>query len=132
MSNKVLTRALFSVWMMIITVLGIVPQSNEGIVVSSNVTVSGMEKHIVGYFVASLLWYYAYKRDSILFFLISGLLIFLYSVALEIVQIYLPYRAFNMYDIVANASGILFFILILIIYFQIIKRNNNRKLTNTA
>jgi hypothetical protein len=40
----------------------------------------------------------------------SGLLIFLFSVVLEVVQFYLPYRTFNVYDVVANGIGILFFV----------------------
>ena len=51
----------------------------------------------------------------------SGLLIFLYSVALEIVRFFLSYRTFNMDDIAANASGIFLFVVIWIIYFQVLK-----------
>jgi VanZ family protein len=51
----------------------------------------------------------------------SGFLIFLYSVTLETAQFFLPYRTFNMDDIAANASGIFLFVVIWIIYFQVLK-----------
>jgi VanZ family protein len=47
----------------------------------------------------------------------AGLLIFLFSVVLEIVQFYLPYRTFNVYDVVANGVGILSFFIIWMIAF---------------
>jgi len=53
--------------------------------------------------------------------LLSGLLIFLYSVALEIVQFLLPYRTFNIKDITANAYGVFIFDFIWIVYFQSLK-----------
>ena len=121
MSVKVIIRAMFIIWIMAITVLAVIPHSDDGIMVSSNLTTSGMEKHLIGYFMAALLCYYAFKRDGILFILMSGFLIFLYSVALEIVQFFLPYRTFNMDDIAANASGIFLFVVIWIIYFQVLK-----------
>jgi len=61
------------------------------------------------------------QRSEVVFILLSGLLIFLYSVALEIVQFFLPYRTFNMDDIAANASGVFLFVVIWIIYFQVLK-----------
>jgi len=61
------------------------------------------------------------QRSEVVFILLSGLLIFLYSVALEIVQFFLPYRTFNMDDIAANASGVFLFVVIWIIYFQALK-----------
>ena len=67
MSVKVKIRAMFIVWITAITVLAVIPHSDDGIMVSSNLTTSGMEKHLIGYFMAALLCYYAFKRDGILF-----------------------------------------------------------------
>ena len=47
------------IWITTITVLAVIPHSDDGIMVSSNATSSGMEKHIAGYFLAALLCYYA-------------------------------------------------------------------------
>lgn len=166
-----LTRAMFVVWIGTITVLAVVPHADDGIMVASNVTPSGMEKHIVGYFLATLLFYYGYwkkgagrkaqgvrclaqsrsrntgegakdrrKNDGIIkieggghpgemrsavvnefhragraegfYILVCGLVVFGYSVVLEGVQIFLPYRTFNPYDIFGNGIGVGAFCLI--------------------
>ena len=133
---------MFIVWITAITVLAVIPHSDDGIMVSGNLTTSGMEKQLIGYFIAALLFYYAYAkkedrgrrseirgqrtegeglRKRACYILLSGFLIFLYSVALEILQFFLPYRTFNMDDIAANASGIFLFVVIWIIYFQVLK-----------
>ena len=48
-------------------------------------------------------------RSKVTFIWMSGVLIFLFSVVLEVVQFHLPYRTFNVYDIVGNGIGILLF-----------------------
>ena len=64
MSGKSLIKAMFVVWIGAISVLAVVPHSDDGIMVASNVTSSGMEKHIVGYFLATLLFYYGCRRTD--------------------------------------------------------------------
>ena len=113
---NMLARLAFVVWIVTITVLAVVPHSDDGLMVSSNVTPSGMEKHIVGYFLATLLFYYGFKRKRVYFVWFSGLVIFGYSVALEFVQFFLPYRTFNPYDILGNGIGILIFVAIWMSY----------------
>lgn len=131
MNQSTFRKIPFIIWMIVITVLAVIPHADDGIMVSTNFTVSGMEKHIAGYFVAVLLCYYAYgkkenkgqrtkrqrsevgnQRAEVVFIFLSGLFIFLYSVALEVAQFYLPYRTFNVYDIVANGVGVLLFVAI--------------------
>ena len=48
---KMLVRLAFVAWLGAITVLAVVPHAEDGLMVKSNVTASGMEKHVVGYFV---------------------------------------------------------------------------------
>ena len=50
--------------MIVITVLAVIPHADDGIMVSTNVTSSGMEKHIAGYFLAALVCYYAYGKKE--------------------------------------------------------------------
>jgi hypothetical protein len=162
-----LIRLTFVAWIATITVLAIVPHADDGIMVTSNITPSGMEKHIGGYFLATLLFYYGYgrgagrkaqgvrclaqrrpstisrsygagkgakdrrKNDGIIKTEVSdqklkkriqktedfyiwwcGMVIFGYSVGLEFVQFFLPYRTFNPYDIVGNGIGVGVFCLI--------------------
>jgi len=94
MNMKLVKRALFIIWLMSITALSVLPYSKNGIV-SLKLTGSGMVLHFVGYFVASSLFYWAFRKDTLFSILISSFTIFLYSVVLEIVQYYLPYRTFN-------------------------------------
>jgi hypothetical protein len=42
-----LIRLVFVVWIVTITVLAVIPHSDDGLMVASNVTPSGMEKHVI-------------------------------------------------------------------------------------
>jgi len=59
------------------------------------------------------------RKGTFFSILISGFTIFLYSVVLEFVQLYLPYRTFNPVDIAANASGIAIFSLVWMVFRRI-------------
>jgi len=59
-----------------------------------------------------LLCFLAFDARNISFVVWAGLLIFLYSVILEVVQFYLPYRTFNVYDVVANGAGMVIFVIV--------------------
>ena len=130
MNRKLLLRPIFILWLLAITALSVMPNADNGVMEKSNLTPSGMEKHLIGYFFAALFCYFAYGSknseynikvskyktqqqtiygNEIFFILVSGLLIFIYSIALEIIQHFLPYRTFNVYDIIANGSGICLF-----------------------
>jgi len=55
-------------------------------------------------------------RKDIFIILLAGLLIFLYSIVLEVVQFYLPYRTFNVYDVVGNGVGVLLFVIVWMLF----------------
>jgi len=55
--------------------------------------------------------------------------IFGYSVVLEFVQFFLPYRAFNPYGILGNGIGILVFVAIWMGYSAIFSRKDVSSLT---
>jgi len=57
-----LIRLVFVVWVVTITVLAVIPHADDGLMVASNVTSSGMEKYVVGYFVGVFLLYYGYVK----------------------------------------------------------------------
>ncbi|HUT44033.1 MAG TPA: VanZ family protein [Desulfobacterales bacterium] len=67
------------------------------------------------------------RRSEVAFIWMSGLLIFLFSVVLEVVQFYLPYRTFNVYDVVANGIGIGTFCLISFVWTFYYKMNSHKK-----
>jgi len=105
------------IWALVVAALSVFPLPNTtDVLVSIKLTSSGFVMHCVAYSVGMLLCYWAFDRGDIPFILWSMLLIFLYSVILEIAQLYLPYRIFNPKDIVANALGIFFFFAIWQIY----------------
>jgi VanZ like protein len=111
MNHKTLIRIAFITWMTAITVSSVLPHGDDGIL-SYKLTGSGMVVHFVGYFVATGLLYWAYRRDSISFILFSGLLIFIFSVVMEFVQFWLPFRTFNPVDIAANGLGVALFVFV--------------------
>jgi len=115
MSVRVIKSLIFVTWLAAITVLSVVPYSKNGIA-SLKLTESGIVLHFVGYFVASSLCYWAYRKDTLFSVLFSCFSIFLFSVVLEIVQLYLPYRTFNPKDVAANGLGISLFVVFWLIY----------------
>ena len=117
-----LIRALLVIFLMGITILSVVPDSNDYGIASLRLTRSGMILHIIAYFMVSLLWCLSFKMRSIKGVLLSGFIIFGYSFILELIQFYLPTRTFNPIDIAANAAGILFFVLIWIVSSHMLKR----------
>jgi len=106
MRFKLLVKAAFILW---------------GIsIVAAHLVASNL--HCAGFFVGMVLCWLAFDKKGISFVLWGCLLIFLSSVILEGVQLYLPYRTFNVYDIVANGVGIVLFIFVYVVYAGVKKR----------
>lgn len=120
MNVKVLTRIIFIVWALVIAMFSIIPYPYYNEIEYGNIIGMGLVIHFVAYFIIMWLCYSALTKDRV-FLLLSGISVFLCSMALEIVQLYLPFRVFNIKDVYANALGILSFYVIWIIYFQILK-----------
>ena len=85
---------------------------------SLKLTESGMGLHFVTYFVGSALIFWIFRKNTLFSILIPSFTIFLYSVALEIVQLYLPYRIFNPLDIAANGVGVCVFLVLWMIFWR--------------
>ena len=127
MNLKVIKSTVFVIWIVAITALSVMPYSKNG-AASLKLTGSGMVVHFVAYFVGTALFCWVFKKDTLFSILIPSFTIFLYSVVLEIVQLYLPYRTFNPIDIAANASGIFFFVICWAVFFRSGKEElGNRK-----
>jgi len=62
--------------------------------------------HIVVTFGAMVLFFYGSGKKSIAFLAYLGIILLLYSFAIEVIQGYIPGRTFNPYDILANTTGI--------------------------
>ena len=110
MSVKIFLRAMFIFWAMAVAALSVIshPDSKD-LLTSVKLTSSGFVMHFIAYFVGILLCCFAFDKKNISFVLWTGLLIFLFSVVLEVVQFYLLYRSVNVSDIVANGIAVLLF-----------------------
>jgi len=78
--------------------MGLQPQLNDKLL------------HTVGFFIMAVLCHLAHPLNKH-FILVSGLALF--GLAIEIVQAYLPYRTFSLWDWVADISGVLFYFLVI-------------------
>jgi len=113
MSVKILLRVMFVLWAMAVVVLSVISYpGSKDLLMSVKLTSSGFVVHGIAYFVGVLLCYWSFDKKNISFVLWTGLLIFLFGVVLEVVQLYLPCRTFNVYDVVGNGVGIGIFCLI--------------------
>ena len=107
MNIRVLVRSLFAIWVMAVAALSVISYpGSKHFLMSIKLTRSGFVVHGAAYFLGISLCYFSFAKKNISFVLLSGLLIFLYSAVLEVVQFYLPCRTFNVYDIAANGIGI--------------------------
>jgi len=112
---------------MVVAALSVISHpGSKDILMSAKLTSSGFVVHGIAYFVGTLLCCQAFDKKNIPFVVWPGLMIFLYSIVLEVVQFYLPYRTFNIYDVVANTSGIILFVVIWSLYLQISMRKKKR------
>jgi glycopeptide antibiotics resistance protein len=118
-------------WAVAITVLSVIPyQDNDLIVQDDLFSSSRAEMHLIAFLIGALLCYYSYGRNNIPSTLFSSFFIILFGTILETIQILLPYRTFNPFDIVANASGVVLFVLIWAIYSHFYKRKQSPDYTN--
>ena len=110
-------RVVFITWIILVLVFSLIsfPEgngtSNKWLISSSKV-----EVHVVAYFIGAFLFYYVLNIRKHKFLFLVGIVVFLFGVILEIVQIWLPSRAFNPMDIAANGVGVVTFILIWSVY----------------
>jgi len=101
--GRVTLRILFVVSIFLITILSIVPDDAERGITIPKLTSSGFFVHAFAYLATTLFGFLAFRSAFIkilLFFIF-------YNIALEFLQLYIPYRSFNPTDIAANLAGIL-------------------------
>ena len=110
------TRIIYILLMILIGIMSIIPDTALDKVSDTYKLFSGGYLfHILGYGVFcffALLYNITYQRHSLVIML---LFISIYSIILEVIQYFLPYRTFNLYDILASligvAVGVVFFFL---------------------
>jgi VanZ family protein len=110
------TRIIYILLIILIGIMSIIPDTALDKVSDTYKLFSGGYLfHILGYGVFcffALLYNITYQRHSLFIML---LFISIYSIILEVIQYFLPYRTFNLYDILASligvAVGVVFFFL---------------------
>ena len=105
------------IWVVAVTALSVMPYPEKG-TLSFQLSESGMIMHFAAYFAGTALFFLTFRKNTLFFVLSTSFTIFLYSVALEFIQLYLPYRTFNPVDIAANAFGIAFFSLVWTVFWK--------------
>jgi glycopeptide antibiotics resistance protein len=120
MRFKLLVKAAFILWGISIVAAHLVASNH--IMASVTLTSSGFVLHCAGFFVGMVLCWLAFDKKNISFILWAGLLLLISSIILEGVHYYLPYRTFNVYDIVANGVGIGLFVVVYVVYAGVKKR----------
>ena len=109
MKSLVIMRWLTSVYIIILFVVAVVPLNSGSIVLNNNYTMHirwDYLLHVIVYLPIPLLMGFSQKKRELLW--IRVIVISLLITALfEAVQLVVPYRAFNINDMLANALGVL-------------------------
>ena len=107
--DELLPKIMFFIWLFAITVASLVDYSSiSGLGVSKEFGM-GFWLHLIGYFIASLLFILAFGKKGQTYLLIALTSLFLLGVLFEIMQLRIPKRTFNPVDIAANGLGLIVF-----------------------
>ncbi len=95
-----------AIGIILLSVLPIASMKEEAVVTTGSG--KGYAAHLTAYAVLSLLAYsYTFVHHQKNSLVKSALAVFFFSALLEIVQLFIPYRSFNPFDMLANAMGVL-------------------------
>ena len=103
------SKILFFMWLLAITVASLIDYSSISGLGLSKGFGTGFWLHVIGYFIAGLLFILAFGKKGQTYFLIALTALFLLGVLFEIVQLRIPKRTFNPVDIAANGLGLIVF-----------------------
>jgi len=104
-----LSKILFFSWLFAITFISLVDYSSiTGLGLSKGFG-TGFWLHLIGYFIAGLLFILAFGKTGHAYLLIALTALFLLGVLFEIAQLHIPKRSFNPVDIAANGLGLIAF-----------------------
>ncbi len=88
-------------WFATITVLSVIPTSGLDYDVSDKLV------HFVFYFTSVVLLYLSVRNRTTRSVVLIALGAFMYGFLIEVIQYFLPYRSFSLYDQMANGLGAL-------------------------
>ena len=124
MDSRLLFKISFFACISAITIFSIIPNSDYSSLLAYNflnLTKSGFFLHVNAYFLAFLLSYFAFRKKDLRYIFFLAGMIFSYSLFLEIIQIFIPHRSFNVYDILANLSGFVLYLVFVAFYQKRLK-----------
>jgi len=104
-----LSKILFFSWLSAITFISLVDYSAISGLGLLKAFGTGFWLHLVGYFIAGLLFILAFREKGPTYLLIALTALFLLGILFEIAQLRIPKRSFNPVDIAANGLGLVFF-----------------------
>lgn len=111
MSGKIIFGILFSVWTILLILLSLWPAANN--IIRQNISEFRWDylEHFLFYFILGLL-YILWRIDQHFYIRVFEFLLFLaggliFSWLTEYIQILIPSRAFNPYDMISNMTGII-------------------------
>ena len=106
---ELLSKILFFFWLFAITFISLVDYSSASWIGLSKGFGSGFWVHLIGYFIAGLLFILAFGKKGQTYLLVALIALFLLGVLFEIAQLRIPKRTFNPKDITANGLGLIVF-----------------------
>ena len=114
---RITYKLLFFMWFGLIVFFSVTPNSagDQSFLARMALTKSGFFQHVFGYFVLTVLAFFAFGKKRFWLYLVG---IVLMGVLFEGVQYVMPTRTFNLYDVVANGVGILLFVFIWVIFIS--------------
>ena len=107
--TEVITKRIFFFWILAITFISLVDYSSFSGLGLSKGFGTGFWLHLIGYFIAGLLFILAFGKKSQTYLFIALASLFLLGVLFEIAQLRIPKRTFNPVDIAANGLGLVVF-----------------------
>lgn len=103
--NRKYIKIIFWLLVIMVLVLSFMPGS-----VSSSIQHVDKLEHLVAFFVLSILLLLAYKFSKPLF--TTAIIMALFGMGIEVVQVYIPNRIFSMQDFLADIVGIVLALLV--------------------
>jgi hypothetical protein len=103
------SKILFFSWLFAITFISLVDYSSISGLGLSKGFGTGFWLHLIGYFIAGLLFILAFGEKSQAYLLIALTALFLLGVLFETAQLHIPSRSFNPVDIAGNGLGLVVF-----------------------
>jgi hypothetical protein len=107
--TKVFSKIIFFLWLFAIAFFSLVDYSSISRIGLSKGLGTGFYLHILFYFIAAVLSFFAMNKKQTNKLILILLILFVCGIVFEILQVYIPNRSYNPWDIVGNGLGLVAF-----------------------